>query len=185
MICTISSRTSPRPPGNWCEARSVVAPNAVVPNAAQSALATSSCLMRVINLLLVKFAAYPKLYHLRCAQPGDVGLALAQQPAQHLFGVRTEQRRREPVFDRRVGKAHGARHERQLCAGAVLELDAHTARLHLRLLENLGDVVDRPVRYARGLEELEPFALRALAEDRGEQAGKLGAVLDALGVRGE
>src|SRR5882762_2527382 len=38
MICTISSRTSPLPPGNWCDALSTVgAANALPPHAASSA----------------------------------------------------------------------------------------------------------------------------------------------------
>src|SRR6266851_3382187 len=45
MICTISSRTSPLPPGNWCAARSVtLAPKALVARAA----APNAARMRVI-----------------------------------------------------------------------------------------------------------------------------------------
>src|SRR2546428_6349125 len=40
MICTISSRTSPRPPGNWCEARKTV--GAATANPASAAAASAA-----------------------------------------------------------------------------------------------------------------------------------------------
>src|SRR6266436_9559886 len=57
MICTISSRTSPRPPGNWCEARSVVgAARALALNAANTAAATAAHLSGIMRFLLRKLA---------------------------------------------------------------------------------------------------------------------------------
>src|SRR5256885_14205230 len=57
MICTISSRTSPRPPGNWCEARSVVgAARALALNAANMAAATAADLSGIMRFLLRKLA---------------------------------------------------------------------------------------------------------------------------------
>src|SRR5437870_13867277 len=57
MICTISSRTSPRPPGNWCEARSVVgAARAFALNAANTAAATAADLSGIMLILLRKLA---------------------------------------------------------------------------------------------------------------------------------
>src|SRR5436853_7044141 len=57
MICTISSRTSPRPPGNWCEARSVVgAARAFALNAANTAAATAADLGGIMLILLRKLA---------------------------------------------------------------------------------------------------------------------------------
>src|SRR3954467_9373077 len=83
MICTISSRTSPRPPGNWCEARSVVgAANALAAENAPSAVTISPSLNPAILSSSGNFAAYPKLYHLLGAQPVDVACAPAEQPAQ-------------------------------------------------------------------------------------------------------
>src|SRR5439155_8808424 len=56
MICTISSRTSPRPPGNWCEARSVVgAARALALNAANRAAATAADLSGIMLVLLRKW----------------------------------------------------------------------------------------------------------------------------------
>src|SRR6266536_1186356 len=54
MICTISSRTSPLPPGNWCDARNVTGVAAAVPasSAAVSAASTSIRLNFLIWLLL-------------------------------------------------------------------------------------------------------------------------------------
>src|SRR2546422_6851263 len=57
MICTISSRTAPRPPGNWCEARSVVgAARALALNAANTAAATAADLSGIMPILLRKLA---------------------------------------------------------------------------------------------------------------------------------
>ena len=89
------------------------------------------------------------------------------------------------VFERRAREAHRARHHRQLARGGMVELDAHAARLDLRFLEHLRDIVDRAVRHARRLEQLQPLARAALLEDLGEQPRQLGAVLHALAVGGE
>src|SRR5437588_454668 len=142
-----------------------------------SALASKACSMRVMVLLLSNI-----LYHLGGAQARDFGIALAEQPAQDFFGVLAQERRCQPVFERRFGKTHRARHERQQRARAVLEFDAHAAHLDLRLFENLRHVVDRAVRHASRLQQLEPFTLRALAKDGGEEPRELRAVLDALAV---
>src|SRR5438128_7089596 len=114
MICTISSRTSPRPPGNWCEARRVVgAPRALALIAAPSALAIMACLMRVIQILLQgNFAGYPKLYDPGGAQPGDLVLVLAEA-AQHLVRMLAQHRRPAAVLDGSLGKAHRASHRGQ------------------------------------------------------------------------
>src|SRR5258706_2120493 len=166
MICTISSRTSPRPPGNWCEARSVIgAANTLALYTANKAPLTSACWIDLMSLLLLwDFAAYPKLYHPGSAQPGDLRIVLAEQPAQDLVGVLAKLRGCLQVLDRCLRKSHGARHERQLTRGKMLELDAHAARLHLGFFEDLSDVVDRSVRYAGRFEQLEPVALAAFLE---------------------
>src|SRR5216684_1155570 len=67
----------------------------------------------------------------------------------------------------------------------MLELDFHAARLDLRFLEDLGDVVDRPVRDARHIQQLDPYARGLCEEDRLQEARQLHAVLDALAVRCE
>src|SRR5882672_161220 len=90
------------------------------------------------------------------AQPGDLAIAQAQHLAQDLLGVLPQHRRRETVLERRPRKAHRARHERELPGDRMLELDFHAARFHLRLLEHLRDVVDRPVRDARRIQQLDP-----------------------------
>src|SRR5882762_1182762 len=57
MICTISSRTSPRPPGNWCEARSVVgAARELALIDASTAAATAAHLSGIMRFLLRKLA---------------------------------------------------------------------------------------------------------------------------------
>ena len=67
----------------------------------------------------------------------------------------------------------------------MLELDFHPARLDLRFPEHLGDVVDRPVRHARRVEQLDPCARGFSQKNRLQEARHLGAVLHALTVRGE
>src|SRR5712691_4635214 len=119
------------------------------------------------------------------AQPGDLAIAHAQHLAQDLLGVLPQHRRCEPVLQRRPRKAHRARHQRHLAGDRMLELDLYAARLYLRLLEHLRDVVDRSVCDTRGVQQLDPFARRFFHEDRLQQAGQLRAVLDALAVRCE
>jgi len=67
----------------------------------------------------------------------------------------------------------------------MLELDFHAARFHLRLLEHLRDVVDRPVRDARRIQQLDPFARGLFQKNRLQEARQLRAVLDALAVGSE
>ena len=55
-----------------------------------------------------RFAQSVCLYHALRAQPCDFGVAFAQESAQHFLGMLTEQRRREPVVDLSLGKAHRA-----------------------------------------------------------------------------
>src|SRR5438309_5919369 len=75
MICTISSRTSPRPPGNWCEARSVVgAARALALNAANAAAATAVDLSGIMHILLRKLAY----------SATETRIASAGLPANHL-----------------------------------------------------------------------------------------------------
>src|SRR6267143_4380466 len=75
MICTISSRTSPRPPGNWCEARSVVgaARTPVLINA-NTAAATAAHLSGIMRILLRKLAY----------SATETRIASAGLPANHL-----------------------------------------------------------------------------------------------------
>src|SRR5882672_368773 len=153
MICTISSRTSPRPPGNWCEARSVVDCAKALAQIAESTDATNASLICLMNSSSDR---YPNLYHPGRAQPGDLGIALAEA-AQHIFGVLTERRRREAILHWSFRKAHRARDQRHFHAAGVGQLDANVARLDLRLRIHLSDVVDRPVRHARGLEKIHPL----------------------------
>src|SRR5688572_20308764 len=80
--------------------------------------------------------------HAAIAQARDVGVLLSQQLAQNLGGMLPEDGWRRLVLDRRPREAHRARHHGQPPGGGVLELDAHAARLDLRLLEHLRDVVD-------------------------------------------
>src|SRR5690349_15714966 len=185
MICTISSRTSPRPPGNWCEARSVVGAAAAVAEIAASAVASAARWNAFMSILLLKVAAILKLYHPGSTQPFDLGGVLAEHGAQDLLGVLAEHRRCEAVFHRRGRETHRARDERQLAGRRMIQLDLHAARLHLGFLEHLRDVVDRPVRHARVLEQLEPLALRLFPEYIAEQARQLVAIFDPLAVRGE
>src|SRR5207302_486306 len=119
------------------------------------------------------------------AQPGNLEVALAEEAAQHLIGVLTEQWRGEPVLDARVREAHGARDPRQLSCGGMLQLDADAARLDLRLLEYLRHVVDRAVRNAGPFEQLRPFPGAAPAKPLLQQPAELSAVFDALAVGGE
>jgi len=119
------------------------------------------------------------------AQPGDLGLAELQRLAQDLLGVLPQHRGREIVLERRLREAHRARHQRELPCERMLELDFHPARLYLRFLEDLGDVVDRPVRDARRIEQLDPFARGPFQKNCLQEARQLRAVLDALAVRCE
>src|SRR5437870_2075539 len=53
MICTISSRASPLPPGNWCDAFSTVCASAATENTQQVAAAASTAANFLIGLLLI------------------------------------------------------------------------------------------------------------------------------------
>src|SRR5437870_7507913 len=92
--------------------------------------------------------AASRLDHARGAQPRNLGIALAEEAAQHFIGVLAEQWRREPVLDPRFREAHGARDPRQLCCGGMIQLDPDGARCDLRLLEHLRHVVERAGRNA-------------------------------------
>ena len=96
-----------------------------------------------------------------------------------------EEGRRGPVFQRGLGEAHRAGHQRKARPGAMRQFDAHAACFHLRLFKHLGHVINRPVRHARCFEHLQPFLLGALLEYIGELPGKRDAVFDALPVRGK
>src|SRR4051812_45474804 len=186
MICTISSRTSPRPPGNWCEARSVVGAASAALHAAARAPASSALEMfLILSPPLTCFSLSVILYHPGRAQPAQLVCALPEQVRQHPVGVLAEQGRRLAIFDRRAGEAHRARHHRQLRAGAMLELEPDAACLDLRLVEHLRQVIDRTVRYACGFEKLHPLCSRLLGEDFSEKASQLRPILDALAIGGE
>src|SRR5882672_10447683 len=119
------------------------------------------------------------------AQPGDLARAQAQHLAQDRVGVLAEHRRRQSMLERRPREAHRARHQRELSRDRMLELDFHAARLDLRLVEHLRDVVDRAVGDARRLQQVDPLVRGLLHEDRLEETRELGAVLHPLAVRGE
>src|SRR5690242_20549781 len=121
MICTISSRTSPRPPGNWCDARRTVGAPYAVNAIAESAVASAARCSVFIAFLLLELAVILKLYHARSTQAGDLAAILAEQPGEDLLGMLAQHRRREAVFHRRRREAHGARHRRQPARGRVLE----------------------------------------------------------------
>src|SRR5438067_803489 len=53
MICTISSRASPLPPGNWCDAFSTVCASAATENTQQVAAAANAAANFLIGLLLI------------------------------------------------------------------------------------------------------------------------------------
>src|SRR5438093_8256133 len=78
--------------------------------------------------------AASRLDHARGAQPRNLGVALAEEAAQHFIGVLAEQGRREPVLDSRLGEAHRVRDPRQLACGGMIQLDPDAAGFDLRLL---------------------------------------------------
>src|SRR2546423_13554841 len=119
MIGTRSSRTSPRPPGNWCDARRVIGAAAAFPSTTASAMVSVTCLNPVIVILLLRSAYY--LNDTRSAQARDLVLALAEQSTQHFGGVLAQERRCETLFDPRTGKAHRARHHRKRTRRRVLQ----------------------------------------------------------------
>src|SRR6266480_7565175 len=67
--------------------------------------------------------AASRLDDARGAQPRNLGIALAEEAAQHFIGVLAEQGRREPILDPRLREAHGARDARQLACGRMVQLD--------------------------------------------------------------
>src|SRR5207244_3165792 len=77
--------------------------------------------------------AASRLDDARGAQPRNLGIALAEEAAQHFIGVLAEQGRREPILDSRHGEAHGARDARQLACGRMVQLDPDAAGPDLRL----------------------------------------------------
>src|SRR5882762_5120991 len=129
--------------------------------------------------------AASRLDHARGAQPRNLGIALAEEAAQHFIGVLAEQWRREPILDPRLREAHRARDPRQLACGGMLQLDPDAAGPDLRLLEYLRYVVDRAVRNAGRFQQLHPFPGAAPDEQLLQQPGKLRAIFDALAVGGE
>src|SRR3989475_5119194 len=129
--------------------------------------------------------AASRLDDARGAQPRNLGIALAEEAAQHFIGVLAEQGRREPILDSRHREAHGARDARQLACGRMVQLDPDAAGPDLRLLEYLRHVVDRAVRNAGRFQQLHPLPGAAPDENLLQQPGKLGAIFDALAVAGE
>src|ERR1700752_3728475 len=121
----------------------------------------------------------------RGAQPRNLGISLAEEAAQYFIGVLAQQRRREPILDRGLREAHGARDPWQLACGRMVQLDPDAARLDLRLLENLRHVVDRAVRNAGRLQQRHPFPGAAPDKHLLQQPGKRRAILNALAVVGE
>src|SRR2546423_12318676 len=97
MIGTRSSRTSPRPPGNWCDARRVIGAAAAFPRTTAIALVSATCLNPVIVILLLRIAYY--LNDTRSAQARDLVLALAEQSTQHFGGVLAQERRSAKIFN--------------------------------------------------------------------------------------
>src|SRR3954467_6510947 len=76
-ICTISSRTSPLPPGNWCDARRVVGAAYVctLAEASAAAHAIATTLTVLMLLLLRKAPILAQLDDALRAQAGDLGVA--------------------------------------------------------------------------------------------------------------
>src|SRR4051812_39264758 len=185
-ICTISSRTSPLPPGNWCDARRVVGAAYVctLAEASAAAHAIATTLIVLMLLLLRKAPILAQLDDALRAQAGDIGVAFFQR-AQHFVRVFAEQRWCAAVFHRGGGKAHRARHHRQRPGRGVLELDADTARLDLRFGEDLGNVVDRTIRHASGIEEVDPLRRAFFQKDLLQEPCDFGAIFHALAVAGK
>src|SRR5207247_8708200 len=126
--------------------------------------------------------AASRLDDARGAQPRNLGIALAEEAAQHFIGVLAEQGRREPILDSRLREAHRARDARQLACGRMVQLDPDAAGPDLRLLEHLRHVVDRAVRNAGRLQQLPPLPGAAPDKNLFQQPGKLSAIFDALAV---
>src|SRR6266850_2570626 len=101
--------------------------------------------------------AASRLDHARGAQPRNLGIALAEEAAQHFVRVLAQHRRREPILDSRLREAHRARDPRQLARGGMVQLDTDAAGPDLRLLEYLRHVVDRAVRNTGRFQQLHPF----------------------------
>src|SRR5438094_2608174 len=129
--------------------------------------------------------AASRLDDARGAQPRNLGIALAEEAAQHFIGVLAEQGRREPILDSRLREAHRARNPRQLSCGGMIQLDPDAAGFDLRLLEYLRHVVDRAVRNAGRFQQLHPFPGAAPDKSLLQQPGKLSAIFDALAVGDE
>src|SRR3989449_5323553 len=129
--------------------------------------------------------AASRLDDARGARPRNLGIALAEEAAQHFIGVLAERGRREPILDSRLGEAHRARDPRQLSCGGMIQLDPDAAGFDLRFLEYLRHVVDRAVRNAGRFQQLHPFPGATPDKHLLQQPGKLYAVFDALAVGGE
>src|SRR5947207_1940851 len=129
--------------------------------------------------------AASRLDDARGAQPRNLGIALAEEAAQHFIGVLAEQGRREPILDPRLREAHGARDARQLACGRMVQLDPDAAGPDLRLLAYLRHIVDRAVRNAGRFQQLHPLPGAAPDKNLLQQPGKLSAIFDALAVAGE
>ena len=103
-------------------------------------------------------------------QPIDLRLAEAQALAQHLVGVLAQHGGWPAVIDIGLRKPHGAGDQVDLAAAdrRMVHFQLHAPRLHMRVVENLLDIVDGPAANPQFAHAVEPELRRLGGDDLAE-----------------